>query len=262
MSNATIGAALPDPCVQHDALASDWTVGNPPPRTYKKPHDPIALMHYWHKTNMIETLLGMSPTNYDYARLLDGDLLYQTSDNVDAYTPDEESIQEALKIREYYKLKIAHRTFTSDFPISDYYRELSTLLDMEVGTFLHTHIGILTTLLRIYDEDISYDKLQDQYVSFDHSDDMIIVDTKTTVENLAFVKEIRLNRLGRKQRLCCFKDDDNHLYTIMFEAGNALSPFIDRLCKETFSVHGYVTHVPLYPYSEFLAGKFHSYEIL
>lgn len=255
---------MPDPHDQSWIDLGGAPFTDPKTKKYTKMYDPIALMHFWRKTDMIETLVGNAPTNYDYARLLDGDLLYQTTDNTDVYTPDEESINEAKKIREYYELKLAHRTFVQDIPLSGYHRALNTFLNMEVGTFLHSHIGVITTLLRVYDEDTSYDKLMQNYKSFDIHETLEyeIVTEKSTVNNLVLIDKIRLNKMGKRYTLYCFKDDSNNIYTIMCGTNNALLPFINRVTRDPISIRGIVTHVPIYPFSNYLVGKFFDFEIL
>lgn len=252
---------IPDP---HSTSLVDLDFGSSVQKEYIKMHDPIALMHFWRKTDMIETLVGISPTNYDYARLLEGDLLYQTTDSADVYSPDEESIAEAKKIRDYYGLKIAHRSFTTDEPLSEYFKELNTFLNMEVGTYLHSHIGVITTLLRVYDEDTSYDRLMSNHKSFpvDESLEYKIVTEKSTVDNLVLVDKIRMSKVGRQYTLYCFKDDAENIYTIMCNINNELTPFIDRVTRDPISIRGVVSHVQLFPYANYLVGKFYDYEVL
>lgn len=239
-----------------DGFSKSWRE-----KKFTRPADPLALVCYWRKTNALETLLGYDVANaYEYARLLEGDV-YQLGVGDKRHPamdelldPDNESIELAKEIRNYYHNKISYRTFMTEREPSTFYGLVNEFFNMPIGTFTEHHVGVIVKLPEFYEEDLEYDYLEETYTSHD--------DLKDGVKDLRlFFERCTVLRRGKRRYRMYWLTTENkkHLYVLPVEHRNYLTPFIDKAIKSTVNITGYVNKYRLHPQSNFQVGRITEY---
>lgn len=237
-------------------------------------HDPLALVCYWKKINLGETMYGgigdnWGPEVWTTCRFLDKatmnslteyqsvleqfELDFPTDLNIDIYTPDEESIEEANTIREYYHLKMTKRVFMNDTPLSSFYQRLLDFFELKDGKIKYLDFGLVAKLPTLYNEDLGYDWLQENSQTVgDGVRDYIHYPDVDTFSNLKFVKRTISRNKNYKHYSYWFWDKEKHLYCIKVEHRNVLLGFINHTVKNTdITIRG-TTHIGvLHPNSDF-----------
>lgn len=239
-----------------DGFSKSWRE-----KKFTRPADPLALVCYWRKTNALETLLGYDVANaYEYARLLEGDV-YQLGVGDKRHPamdelldPDNESIELAKEIRNYYHNKISYRTFMTEREPSTFYGLVNEFFNMPIGTFTEHHVGVIVKLPEFYEEDLEYDYLEETYTSHDN--------LKDGVKDLRlFFERCTVLRRGKRRYRMYWLTTENkkHLYVLPVEHRNYLTPFIDKAIKSTVNITGYVNKYRLHPQSNFQVGRITEY---
>jgi hypothetical protein len=249
----------------------DHTVKNR--RQFKVQADPLALVVYWRKTNILETLMGTDMHyTYDMCRALEGNLFRITDDSYISelykpdeesiaeakqirdklYKPDEESIAEAKQIRDYYKSRLGFRAMMNE-RVGDFDKKLSEFLDQDRGYILEDQLGMVVKLPEMYQTDLVYDKLRDEYtsVAVKKKNKFHASSIGPTAMRLRYVTKTK-HREKRRNYVMYWFSYDGKLYNLPVEANNYLRPFIEReIKKPEFDITGYVSVAHLHPNSDF-----------
>jgi hypothetical protein len=231
--------------------------------------DPLALVLYWEKTEILTTITGGDMVyTYDMCRALEGNYLYRLDGNDDhiqqLYKPDDESIAEAMQIRDYYRSRLGLRAMMNE-RVGDFDKKLSEFLEQDRGYILEDQLGMVVKLPEMYQTDLVYDKLRDEYTSvavkkknkFDWSL------PERTAMRLRYVTKTK-HRENRRNYVMYWFSYDGKLYNLPVEANNYLRPFIEReIKKPEFDITGYVNVAHLHPNSDFWVYRIGSdFEVL
>ena len=237
-------------------------------------HDPLALVCYWTKINLGETIYGISegswsPEVWTMCRFLDKATMNSLTEyqsvleqfeldfppdlNVDIFTPDEESIEEANTIREYYHLKMSNRAFMNEAPLSSFYQRLLDFFELKDGKIDYLDFGLVAKLPTLYKEDLEYDWLKENSNPIGEGlKDYIHYPELDTFSNLKFVKRTISRNKSHKHYSYWFWDDDKHLYTIKVDQRNVLLGFINHAVKNSdITIHGTAHIGVIHPNSDF-----------
>ena len=236
-------------------------------------HDPLALVCYWRKINLGETIYGISesgwsPEVWAICRFLDKATMNSLTEyrtvieqfeldfppdlNIDIYTPDEESIEEANRIREYYHLKMSKRAFMTEAPLSSFYQRLLDFFELKDGKIDYLDFGLVAKLPTLYKEDLTYDWLQENSRSVHEDKRNYIFDTPSIFNDLKFVKRTITRNKSHKHYSYWFWDEEKHLYCIKVDQRNVLLGFINHAVKNNdITIRGTTSLGVLHPNSEF-----------
>lgn len=236
-------------------------------------HDPLALVCYWLKINLGETIYGTggnwNPEVWTICRFLDKATMNSLTEyqsvleqleldfppdlNIDIFTPDEESIEEANTIRKYYHLKMSNRVFMNDAPLSSFYQRLLDFFELKDGKIDYSDFGLVAKLPTLYKEDLEYDWLKDNSNPIgDVIRDYIHYPELDTFSNLKFVKRTISRNKSHKYYSYWFWDEEKHLYVIKVDQRNVLLGFINHTVKNSdITIRG-TTHIGvIHPNSDF-----------
>ena len=243
----------------------DHTVSNR--RQFEVKADPLALVVYWSNTNILETLMGTDMHyTYDMCRALEGNLfrVNVNSDISELYKPDDESIAEAKKIRDYYRSRLGLRAMMNE-RVGDFDKKLSEFLDQDRGYILEDQLGMVVKLPEMYQTDLVYDKLRDEYTSVaeKQKNKFHLSMPERTAMRLRYVTKTK-HRENRRNYVMYWFSYDGKLYNLPVEANNYLRPFIEReIKKPEFDITGYVSVAHLHPNSDFWVYRIGSdFEVL
>lgn len=219
-----------------------------PPRTTRgKAVDPLALVCYWKKLNLVELLYGEDHPNiiWSLCRFLDSATFSETagqlewnhgypSMDLEHFEPDEESIAEANEIREYYHLKMSTRAFMEERGLSPFYTRLHYFFNLRNGNILETDFGLVAGLPDMYKEDLEYDWLEENSTSIKQCDYQQLGSFHSDLvqfDNLKYIMRTVKRSHNGKTYLFWFWDEAKQLHCIEVAPRNILMGFINRAVK-------------------------------
>lgn len=224
------------------------------------PADPLAVVVYWQKTNMLETVTGAYQSQHSICRALECgtpsvDYSLINTDKLKSeggYRPDTESVETARRIRDYYQVRLAYRAFMNE-QSSKFDQNLHDFLKQPIGKFNSNHLGVIVNLPGMYETDIKYDSIKVGRESLPQQDNQWWSLPTQVDATLKYVDKLPHRRARRNYSIYYFEDAQNRLYKIKTEKNEYLRPFLEHFCNRgTMKISGYLTIEPLHPNSDFL----------
>lgn len=218
----------------------------PPRVTRGASADPLALVCYWKKLNLVELLYGEDHPSIIWAlcRFLDSATFSETagqlemslgnpSMDLEHFEPDEESITEANEIREYYHLKMSTRAFMEERGLSPFYVRLHDFFNLHNGNILETDFGLVAGLPDMYKEDLEYDWLEENSTSFNQDPRLSPLHHSGLMQfdNLKYIMRTVKRSHNGKTYLFWFWNEAKQLHCISVAPRNILMGFINRAVK-------------------------------
>ena len=147
----------------------------------------------------------------------------------------------ADNIREYYGKKFMMMSIKKQ-TLTRFRKELFEFLNMDKGTYLNDHIGMLAVLPRMFEEDTILEDLRD---SFNNSPWKESENNGKTAEiDLTYIdshlkKGFKHDRRVNNEWLCYWCHDENdRLYMIEFDMDNPFRNYWQKTIEHTFRIKG------------------------